>query len=414
MAKNIFTDNPVWGDAVVGNLITRVPEFITSESFDMDALPSGTYERIGFVGGRYGRQVLICYYKQASKKWCDRISYKLTGYKLDGAEHTGVLSIRENGSANESVDYTVTYTASDKAGLVTALNAYFAATEIFASQRWNAYTDDAGDVWLQCDYNFWQQYSYNVGKSGFTLSVNVMPDVQYDSRMLRRNGVGSGEGSILNMPRALAYYRNDNSSTAYNPATDITSVKTTYPICLPGYLGTSQYQSDHCKFLRGVYGEGEEGWIKYMKAQEAVPQTDWGVMGLDDAKERTALLASKHYSYGGNVYALCPAAQTAITLPQSEIITDWHLPSARHLLDILHDVQYGTSAARDADAANRVLWRMGGDPVANNRYFWSAIRFNGYNAWYANGLTGCFFSYGMCYLLWVLPVSLYRLPQAII
>ena len=414
MAKNIFTDNPVWGDAVVGNLITRKPEFITSESFDMDALPSGTYERIGFVGGRYGREVLICYYEQTSKKWCERISYKLTGYTLDGAEHTGVLSIRENGSASENVDYTVAYTASDKAGLLTALNAFFEATAAFKEQRWAAYTDDAGDVWLQCDYNFWAQYSYNIGKGGFTLSTSIMPDVQSDSKMLRRNGVGDGEGSIFNMPRALAYFRGDNSSTTYNPATDITSVKTTYPICLPGYLGTSQYQSDHCKSLRGVYGDGEEGWLRYMKAQEAVPQTDCGVMGLRDAKERTAVLASKHYSYGGNVYALCPAAQTAVTLPQSEIITDWHLPGTRHLLDILHAVQYGTSAARDADAANRVLWRMGGAPVVNNRFFWSPIRYYGGNAWCVYGSTGYFGYYGMYNDLRVLPVSLYRLPKAIL
>lgn len=413
MAKNIFTDNPVWGDAVVGNLITRKPEFITSESFDMDALPSGTYERIGFVGGRHGREVLICYYKQAQKKWCERVSFKLTGYTLDGAEHTGVLSIRESDSADANTDYTVTYTASDKAELVTALNAFFAATAIFTSQRWNAYIDD-GDVWLQCDYINWRQSSYNAGKNGFTLSVDIMPDVQYDTRMLRRNGAGSGEGSIYNMPRALAYFRNDNSTTAYNPATDIQSVKTGYPICLPGYLGTSQYQSDHCKFLRDFYGDDEDGWLKYMKAQEAVPQTDWGVMSLKDAKERTAALASKHYSYGGNVYALCPAAQSALTLPQSEVITDWHLPSTRQLLDILHDVQHGTSAARDADAANRVLWRMGGDPVANNRGFWSAIRSSGSYAWCALGNAGFFSRSDLCNSFWVLPVSLYRLPQAII
>lgn len=414
MAKNIFTTNPVWGDAVVGNLLTGKPEFITSESFDPDSLPSGTYEQIGAVGGRYGRQVLIAYRQQASKKWCERISYKLTGYTLDGAEHTGVLSIRESDSAAASTDYTVTYTASDKAGLVAALNAFFAATAIFTSQRWNAYTDDAGDVWLQCDYNFWQQYSNNVGKSGFVLSTSIMPDVAYDSRMLRRNGANNGEGSIANMPRALAYFRNDNASTVYNPAADVTSVKTTYPICLPGYLGTSQYQSDHCKFLRSVYGEGEEGWLKYMKAQEAVPQTDWGVLGLNDAKERTAVLASKHYSYGGNVYALCPAAQSAAVLPQSEVITEWHLPSPKHMQSILSGVQYGTSAARDADAINRVMWRMGGDPVANSRDFWSSVRYYGSNAWGTGGGAGFFYNGGMGNVLWVLPVSLYRLPEAIL
>lgn len=412
--NNIFTKNPVWGDAVVGNLATGKPEFITSESFDPTALDSNTYETIGAVGGRFGKEVLVVWKHNASQKWCERIEYKLTGYTLDGAEHTGVLSIRESSSATASTDFTVTYIASDKAGLVTALNAFFAATAIFTTQKWFARVNDSnGEVYIGCSYEFWQQWSYNTGKAGFTLSSEIMPDVTYSSYMLRRNGNANGEGCIHNLPRAITYLRNDNASTTYNPSTDVKNVKTGYPICLPGYLGTSQYQSDHCAFLRSVYGEGEEGWLRYLKANMAVTPTDFGAMGVRNGKERTAILAAKTFTLAdGTPQALCPAAVYAKTSPNSSVISDWFLPTVEHVASILGQVQHGTSANRDADALNKVLWAMGGDAVSNGGLFWSCVRYGGLGAWCANGST-CHFSNGGGYSQrQSLPVSLYRLPKA--
>lgn len=416
MATNIFTKNPVWGDAVVGNLVTGKPEFITSESFDPTALDSNTYETIGAVGGRFGREVLVVWKHNEAQKWCERIECKLTGYTLDGAEHTGVLSIRESSSATASTDFTVTYTASDKAGLVTALNAFFAATAIFTTQKWFARVNDSnGEVYIGCSYEFWQQWSYNTGKAGFALSPEIMPDVTYSSYMLRRNGNGNGEGSIHNLQRAITYFRSDNASTTYNPSKDVTNVKTGYPICLPGYLGTSQYQSDHCAFLRSVYGEGEEGWLRYLKANMVVTPTDFGAMGMRNGKERTAILAAKTFTLAdGTPQALCPAAVYAKTSPNSSVISDWFLPTAEHVASILGPVQHGTSANRDADALNKVLWAMGGDAVSNGSYFWSCVRYLGRGAWCADGRTGYFNYLDLCLRPQSLPVSLYRLPEAIL
>ena len=414
MATNIFTKNPVWGDAVVGNLVTGKPEFITSESFDPTALDSNTYETIGAVGGRFGREVLVVWKHNEAQKWCERIEYKLTGYTLDGAEHTGVLSIRESSSATASTDFTVTYTASDKAGLVTALNAFFAATAIFTTQKWFARVNDSnGEVYIGCSYEFKRQRPYNTGKSGFTLAPEIMPDVTYSSYMLQRNGNRDGEGGIHNLQRAITYLHNDLVSTAYNPSTDVTNVKTGYPICLPGYLGTSQYQSDHCAFLRSVYGEGEEGWLRYLKANMVVTPTDFGAMGIRNGKGRTAILAAKTFTLADGVEQnLCPAAVYAKTSPDCSVISDWFLPTTEHVASILGPVQHGTSANRDADALNKVLWAMGGDAVSNGRYFWSCVRcYDGY-AWCANGDAGYLYANGgMCEWFHSLPVSLYRLTE---
>lgn len=414
MATNIFTKNPVWGDAVVGNLATGKAEFITSESFDPTALDTNAYETIGAVGGRFGREVLVVWKHNDAQKWCERIEYKLTGYTLDGAEHTGVLSICESSSATASTDFTVTYTASDKAGLVTALNTFFAATAIFTTQKWFARVNDSnGEVYIGCSYEFWLQWSYNTGKSGFTLAPEIMPDVTYSSYMLRRNGKGNGTGSIYNFPKAIAYFHNDLNSTIYNPSKDVTDVKTDYPICLPGYLGTSQYQSDHCAFLRSVYGEGEEGWLRYLKANMVVTPTDFGAMGIRNGKVRTAILAAKTFTLADGVEQnLCPAAVYAKTSPGSSVISDWFLPTAENIASILGPIQHGTSANRDADALNKVLWAMGGNAVANNGYFWSCVNSSGSGAWCASGGAGYFSGNGMNSLCKSLPVSLYRLPEA--
>ena len=49
----------------------------------------------------------------SSKVWSYIYSFRLTGYTLDGAEHTGTLSIREaSNSWAAGVDYVITYTAS--------------------------------------------------------------------------------------------------------------------------------------------------------------------------------------------------------------------------------------------------------------------------------------------------------------
>ena len=94
-------------------------------------------------------------------------------------------------------------------------------------------------------------------------------------------GGTGGEGAISSWPIALAYFRADNSSTTYNPSSDVTDIKRGYPICLPGYLGTSTYQSDHCAALRAVYGEGEAGWLKFMESCLPVVPSDFGNMGMD-------------------------------------------------------------------------------------------------------------------------------------
>ena len=223
----IFTNLPEKGDAAVGNLLTGKVEFIKGDSYEASLLDLAAYEKVGAVVRRQGKAVTICGLTQATKKWSDRYSWKLTGYTLDGTDRTGVLSIRESSdswAANH--DYTVAYNASTVADLVTQLNAFFAdnTNTVFQTQDWYAETDGE-NITLTLAYTDYRQASYNTGKTGFTLTANFLPDVVAHANVRRKNGYNGGEGAIHSYYRALAYFRQDLSSATYNPNTEVTSKK---------------------------------------------------------------------------------------------------------------------------------------------------------------------------------------------
>ena len=152
-----------------------------------------------------------------------------------------------------------------------------------------------------------------------------------------------------------------------------------------------------------------------MKAQTVVAPTDFGVMGIRNGKERTAVLAARKFTLSdGAAQDLCPAAAYAKTSPDSAVVTDWFLPTPEHLASILGPVQHGTTASRDADALNRVLAAMGGDAVSNGWVFWSCVRRGAGYAWLAGGGLGFLAYSDMSNAYRSLPVSLCRLPEAIL
>lgn len=411
MTNNVFTQLPKRGDIVVKDLATKTPQYIIQDTFVKAELNTSVYEIVGVVYWTNGKKVGVVYKENASNLYCNRAWWYLSGYTLDGAQHTGVISARfasDSWAANQ--DKTITYSASDMEGLVAALNEAFLADADFVAQDWYADIFD-GKVRVHCNNISWQQCSYNTAKSGFTLTGSL-PEIIDKADMRRKHGGKGVEGAISSWHRALAYFRGDNSSTTYNPNTDVTNIKRGYPICLPGYLGTSQYQSDHCAFLRSVYGEGEEGWLKFMKSCLPVVPTDYGNMGMHNGKERTAVLASFEFTSSKVAEAtpMCKAAAYCYN-KQSQTVErgEFWLPTTEELARILDGVEYGTKSDRNADALNKGLNLIGGSAISNGSGWWSCLRCNPLHAWYAYGYYGFFYSYYMYFSLGCAPVSLYTL-----
>ena len=413
-----LTNLPKRGDAVLGVLATNKVVFATHESMMSDTLDTSVYEYIGPVLRRSGKQVLYAYKENASKTWSDRYSYKLTGYTLDGTARSGVLSIREaSNSWASNVSYTINYNASTVDELIAQLNAFFTNTTnpTFQTQDWVAIKESDNSITLHFKYQASQQANYNTASSGFAISANLLPGCAAIANMLRNNGATGGEGAISNMERAIAYFSSDLNSSTYNPTSDVTSIARTYPICKPGYLGTSQYSggADRCALLRSVFGEGEAGWLKFMESCLPVVPTDWGNLGMRDGKARTAYLAAQTYTSNTQVTpkALSQAADYCVNISTNVLPkgTFW-LPTTEEVHYLLKGIKYGTINDRNADVVNALQNKMGGSAISNDSYFWSCLRGNTYYAWLASGYRG-FFSNGSMYNTGVcVPVSLYELP----
>ena len=377
------------------------------------------YEKVGVVriGVDYPSfrgQIAVMNKEFPSKKLSDIYQFRLTGYTLDGIDRSGIISVREisdKWAANH--DYVVNYNATTVEGLATQLNAFFKANEPFVTQNWKAIVSEDGEVDLMFNYSSWQQSSYDTGKSGFTLRANAYPDWIATSAMYRKNGQRSGEGTITNWSRALVFFRQDSQSNSYNPNVDVTSVKRNYPICLPGYLGTSQYKSDHCAFLRQVYGEGEEGWLKFMKSFLPVKPCFYGTFDkakYGDAKKNTYYLASaKYVDIDGETKSGSPAADYAATREYDHELLklgEWVLPDSDLLFDVVGGIEYRTTNNRNADVINRSLLAIGSLSFSNSSSVWSCSRYAAGSGWFANGGVGCASSYYLA-----VPLVLLDVPQ---
>lgn len=424
--RNVIVDihSAKTGSIVVldGNHAMR---FVSVETFSSASFMSN-FEivgvvRIGVDHPSFRGKIAIMYKAPASKKMSNIYQHRLTGYTCDGTARTGVLSVREESdswAANH--DYVISYNAANELALVAQLNTYFKANEPFKTQRWQAVLNEDNTIDLRYAYSVWQQPSYNSGKSGFALAANLLPEWIETSLMLRMNGQRSGEGTITNWLKALAYFRNDNSSTTYNPAKDVTSTKISYPICLPGYLGTSAYQIDHCAYLRSIYGEGEQGWLKFMASFLPVRPTEYGTIGdkakYGDSRKNTYYLASQKYEDVNKVMQpVSPAADFAASVAfDHELLKkgQWVIPDSDLLFDVIGGIEYPTTNNRDADVINRALKAIGAPALANSSYVWSCSRYGASGCWCANGGNGYAFNAYLGYSYLVVPLVLLDVPQS--
>ena len=374
--------------------------FAAPGTFKADGLPEGG-EVIGVVvigvdHQDFRGEVAVMSKTFAAATMLERWFFRLSGYTLDGTDRTGTLRVWE-ASDNWAAahDYAVGYNADSAEALASQLNAYFKANEPFTAQDWVAEADGDGNVTLHYAYTNYLQ-DLNAAKDGFALAQATAPGWAYTTKMLRRNGRRSDPGTIANWPKALAYFHADNASTTYNPASDVTTTKVSYPICLPGYLGTSEYQSDHCSYLRGVYGEGEEGWLKFMESFLPVRPSEYGIFDASRygaAKRNTYYLAGIKYAGqdGAEKYA-SPAASLAANLGYDHELLkqgEWVLPDIDRIFAIVGQLKSPTTDGRAADPVNAALEAIGVSALGNSSGLWSCSRYASDRGWIANGIYGC-------------------------
>lgn len=392
--------------------------FVALDTFSSSSFMSN-YTVVGVVAvgvdhKDYRGKLVIVHKTNTSKQWSAIYSFKLTGYTLDGTDRSGVLTVRSASDWGTGVDYTINYNADNVADFLTTLNAYFQSTAPFTTQNWRADADAQGNITLSFLFTDYRQAS-NSAKSGFSISANLLPGIPASSAMLRYNGQRSGEGSITNMDRALAYFSQDLNNATYNPTSAVTSPVRSYPICKPGYLGTSAYSGgDQCAALRAIYGEGEEGWKRFMASFLPVRPCEYGPVGdketYGDGKRNTAIMGGKTFTkQDGSVVDAFPAAADCYNTTFSHEAMGkgkWVLPDMDTVFSIMKMIHYGTDPSKKSDPINAALEAIGGSALSNSSNVWSSSRSNAYSAWASSGNYGCASSYSMCGSYLALPLLL--------
>lgn len=407
MANNVFVKIPERGDACVGRLSGKKLFYIKGDTLVLSELDKSEWEVQGVVSHREGKKVTIVGLNNSSGiAFCDRVWYYLSDYQLDGAEHTIVLGIPTKANWDKSVEKTITYTANTVEEFISALNDAFEADADFTDQDW--YADLTADGRVRVHYVFAAEQNSNfTTKSGIT-KTNSMPEFKQCLRLRRKNGHTTQIGGICSWHRALAFYRNDNgtSSEQGGRTAEQTSIKQAWPINLPTWLGTSaKNPGDFCKALRDVYGEGEEGWLRFMSSCVSITDTDYGIM-MYDGREMGELLSSFTYTsrkvaepkYMFPTSGWCTSFSTSCLQAGS-----WHLPAPKELVELMRDITQGTGTP---DVLNRTIVAAGGRAISNGSNQLVCARLNSSSAWYCNAAYGSMYIVSM-YNSWltVTPLS---------
>ena len=398
MAK--FVRIPKRGDIAANELTTHNTVYIPREQYKAADI-AGSHEVLGVVAGIIGREAIIVHPDcGTSAKWTDRLWWYCSGYTLDGTEHTINFSLCFASNSWSAVTKTVSYTASSLSALISTLNTAFADGGDFDSQKW--YADEyGGKLRLTCDNLDWRQHSSNSASNGLTMG-GCMPEIAAHADMRRKHGGNGGEGAISSMERALIYYKSSTGTNSYEGGrtTEQDSVKQTYPINLTTWNRTSP---DYCAYLRGIYGEGEEGWKRFMKSCLPVTPTDYGDMGVHDGKsicKPLAQITGRMTSSSSVVQLMAAFAKPYNLMGNTFSKGDFWLPTTEEISVILN----GNNDS--ADPLNLGLTAIGGSTIPNYAYLWSCLRYYSYYAWIANGYYGFFDGDGMYYgWITVVPVS---------
>lgn len=357
---NVVTDSPGVGDILCHDE-NRKYRFIRLDTFHAGTFPTA-WETLGVVVLRKGNQVTVCSKHTENKKFMEVYPYIVSGYQLDGSEHTAQL--RLHGKPSTSTWYEFKYTASTDSEFVTQLRQFL---ETNGETDWSAYIMD-GQVYLQYD-NYTSPENSNYTKAtGLILTAKVVLDYPeaVPSWYLKCGIRGNG---IWHVARAKEYFQKDNNNTAYNPESDVQSLPS-YPVCWPAFAGTSQYQKDHCLWLRQQYCKDPNypktaEWETYIESlTHIIPYSIGGHSAeVRDGKDLSDIVKEIKYMDADGVER---PLYSEISYCSGFMDGAGYMPSMSEYIQAFGSVTYGLSGVtRDrADAINRSLYVIGGAGVS--------------------------------------------------
>ena len=380
---NVITENPGVGDIVCYDENRKI-KFIQLDTFQAGTFPSA-WETVGVVVLRKGNQVTVCSKHSESHKFMDVYPYIVTGYELDGQEHTAQL--RLHGRPSTEAYYEFKYKASTVDEFVTALQQFLTDN---GESDWSAYKDEQDRVILQYDNFTSLEYlnasiTYAIDITLQEKSVANMPGTPSVQTISEMRGY-----FIWNAAKAKVSYRKDLTNIAYNPSSDLDRIPN-YPICWPAFAGTSQYQEDHCLWLRQKYCKDPEHptveeWESYIDSLTPLSPYMTGSFA-PEMRDRDIFDKIKSITYtapDGTQKPLYPGANYCSKFFDGK----GYMPAQYEFYEMFKDVTLGITGVTDqtADAVNRSLYAIGGNTLSSASTYWLCARGNASSIRAARGL----------------------------
>ena len=308
--------------------------------------------------------------------------YIVNGYTLDGSEHTAQM--RLHGRPGTDTWYEFRYTASTDSEFVAQLKQFLTDK---GETDWSAYLMD-GKVYLQYDNSESSEYytSTITYATGLTLTSKITTDMPETQPDFWRKGRTRGRG-IWHLVKAKQYFSKDQTNVSFNPSFDISSVPS-YPVCWPAFAGTSQYQEDHCLWLRQQYCKDPanpkmEEWEKYIDdLTHVIPYPLGGhSQKWRDGRVLSDMIKDAEYQAADGTRR---KLYQGVDWCASAFDGNGYMPSLTELIEACMNVVYGLPGVTraESDPINRSLYAIGGKALdcsmgallpsrQNNRYVWA-------------------------------------------
>ena len=373
MKKNLVITSPRRGDIVYLDSDKTI-RFLACDTYDKASFP-GSNTLVGVVVNRQGNRLLIADKNQTSKKWSDVFRWETRGWNLDGGVHTATIKFYESQPA--PTNPTFQYSATSLQEVVTQLNIWFEQYFSQTNIRYFAYVENDA-LKIICE-TFDQWYRYVLSISGITVSYDVAQEVDANSNTYAINGIGSLYKGI-NWQRFYDIIGNSTSST-FNPKETLDSLSN-YPTSRAYYLGEKGVN------LRALYGEGEGGYVKYLKDYMIKFPGQRGVFGdqFRDSRKATYTLAGiQIQKHDGSKQGMYPVFDyvAGISYDNPEFAAGkWFLPSMFEMMKIFADVE--KEGGVYVDAPNRSLKAIGGTQITFEGSSWSSSRSYDNSSWYVD------------------------------
>lgn len=369
------------GDILVFDKTTSTKKFIKAETLNMATLPASLVT-IGVVFKRTGSKVhIVAKTAEGNYQWAQGYKVKLAGFDLTAG---GTFTITVNAVTTADIVYQAGTTLSAVVTLInTAINSGDANT---ALKNW---TVAAGAGYITLEHNFYTPVITTVIATDAALKVTataltakdyqtVLSGLPYYGGATRVDGGVSWAGGNYEIFRSY-YYANGNTGT--NQA-----IGAGDPVKFAVYNSTAN------PIIVAFYGEGEDGYTRYISAKMArYPYGKYANQESDGKMNTDALAAVTFTDADGTVKPAYPAAYKAKYTTVGTVAGyttgleagAWWMGSFGEVFELVRD--------RKADAQDRInksLAAISGNTILPTHHVWASTEYSSIFAWIYYGNYG--------------------------